>query len=489
MRALISLAEPFYPNATWIVMTHSPRFFSPLLILALATMPAFADPGAQRAELLQVYRQAVEHDAQLSAARHEYQAQRESVPQARAGLLPTLNAGSTVESVRLERDEPGLTRTRSTRVFQANLNQPLFRADRWFQLEAAHASTAQAELELSAKEQGLVLTTAQAYFETLRALDLLAASKAEEAALKRQQQQAQARLENGASSITDVLDAQAAHDNAGANRKLAERKVDDAFEALSRLTRQDYSTIEGIQHQLPVELPVPNDANEWVSRAVRQNLALQASSYAVLAAEQTNRQRKAGYAPTVDAVASWRKGENDSFGYSNPTDFGRDGYRGNVTQSSIGLELNIPLYSGGMTRSQVREATERLAQSEDEREDRRREVVQNTRNFYRAVNSDIEQVIARRQTIRSGQASVKANQVGRDLGSRNTADVLNAQRQLYNAVREYNNARYDYIIDTLKLKQAAGTLSPKDLSDLAMYLTKDYDADRDFLPPQERKAL
>ncbi|MBP5142068.1 TolC family protein, partial [Pseudomonas chlororaphis] len=134
-------------------MTHSPRFFSPLLILALVTLPAFADPGAQRAELLQVYRQAVEHDAQLSAARHEYQAQRESVPQARAGLLPTLNAGSTVESVRLERDEPGLTRTRSTTVFQANLNQPLFRADRWFQLEAAHASTAQAELELGAKQR------------------------------------------------------------------------------------------------------------------------------------------------------------------------------------------------------------------------------------------------------------------------------------------------------------------------------------------------
>jgi outer membrane protein len=137
----------------------------------------------------------------------------------------------------------------------------------------------------------------------------------------------------------------------------------------------------------------------------------------------------------------------------------------------------------------VREATERLAQSEDEREDRRREVVQNTRNFYRAVNSDIEQVTARRQTIRSSLASVKANQAGRNLGSRNTADVLNAERQLYGAVREYNNARYDYIIDTLKLKQAAGTLSPADLNDLAMYLNKDYDADRDFLPPEERKSL
>ncbi|MCU1775332.1 TolC family outer membrane protein [Pseudomonas sp. 13B_3.2_Bac1] len=470
-------------------MTDLPRLIAPLFTLALVIITPNAVADNNRASLLDVYRQAVQHDAQLSAARHDYLAKRESIPQARAGLLPTLNAGSTVESVRLQRDEPGLTRTRSNSVFQANLNQPLFRADRWFQLEAAHASTSQAELELEAKEQQLILNTAKNYFETLRALDLLAASKAEEAALKRQQQQAQARLDNGASSITDVLDAQAAYDNASANRRLAQRKVDDAYEGLSRLTNQDYSAIEGIEHQLPVALPAPCDANAWVSHAVKQNLALQASQYAVIAAEQTNRQRKAGFAPTVDAVASWRKGDNDGFGYSNPTDFGRDGYRGNVAQGSIGIELNIPLYSGGMTRSQVREATERLAQSEDEREDRRREVVQDTRNFYRAVNSDIEQVIARRQTIRSGQASVKANQAGRDLGSRNTADVLNAERQLYAAVREYNNARYDYIIDTLKLKQAAGMLSPTDLHDLALYLNKDYDADRDFLPPQERNMM
>ncbi|WP_185045337.1 TolC family protein, partial [Pseudomonas brassicacearum] len=232
-------------------MTAPSRFFVSLLTLSLTTFVPLAAASAERADLLGVYRQAVEHDSQLSAARHDYLARRESVPQARAGLLPTLSAGSTVESVRLQRDEPGLTRTRSTSVFQANLNQPLFRVDRWFQLEAAQASSSQAELELGAKEQGLVLTAAQAYFETLRALDLLAASKAEEAALKRQQQQAQARLENGASSITDVLDAQAAYDNANANRKLAERKVDDAYEGLSRLTSQDYSSIDGIEHQLP----------------------------------------------------------------------------------------------------------------------------------------------------------------------------------------------------------------------------------------------
>jgi outer membrane protein len=310
------------------------------VFLTFVSAGANAAAESDRANLLNVYQQAVINDAKLSAARHEYQALREAVPQARAGLLPTLSAGGSVESVRLQRDEPSLTRTRSQSVFQANLNQPLFRLDRWFQLEAAQASTAQAALELSAKEQALVLGAAQAYFETLRALDTLAASKAEETALQRQHQQAQARLDNGASSITDVLDAQAAYDNANANRKLAERKVDDAYEALARLTKQDYSSIEGVEHRLPVVTPVPNEASAWVRQAVQQNLSLLASNFAVTAAEKTNQQRKAGFAPSLDAVSSYRHGDNDNFGYSNPTDFGRSGYRGDVAQRSIGLELN-----------------------------------------------------------------------------------------------------------------------------------------------------
>jgi outer membrane protein len=303
-----------------------------------------------------------------------------------------------------------------------------------------------------------------------------------EAALLRQRDQAQGRLEDGASSITDVYDAQAASDNARANRQQMQRKVDDAYEALTRLTKQTYSAIAGMTHQLPIEPPIPNDARLWVESATQQNLQLQVNDHAVRAAQETLHQRKAGYAPTIDVVASYRKGDNDSFGYSNPTDFGSNGYRGDVAQSSIGIELNIPLYSGGMTRSQVTESTERLYQSQDEREDRLREVVLNTRNAFRGINADIEQVTARRQSIVSGQKSVEANQVGVDVGSRNIADVLTAQRQLYAAVRDYNNARYDFILDNLKLKQAAGTLSPEDLRLLSRYLKRDYDPDKDFLP-------
>lgn len=455
----------------------------PSLLMLFCQSPVHATAGTSSPpDLLSVYEAATLNDPQLSAARHAYQAQLEAVPQARAGLLPQITAGATTEITQLVRDDPSLTRDRSGTTFRANLSQPLFRADRWYQLKAAQASVAQAGLELAVKEQTLVFNTAQAYIEVLRQQDNVAAAKAEEGALLRQRDQAQGRLEDGASSITDVYDAQAASDNARANRQQMQRKVDDAYDALTRLTKQTYTAIAGMAHQLPIEPPVPNDARLWVESAIQQNLQLQANDHAIRVAQETLHQRKAGYAPTIDVVASYRKGDNDNFGYSNPTDFGSNGYRGNVAQSSIGIELNIPLYSGGMTRSQVTESTERLYQSQDEREDRLREIVLNTRNAFRGVNADIEQVTARRQSILSGQKSVEANQVGVDVGSRNIADVLTAQKQLYAAVRDYNNARYDFILDNLKLKQATGTLSPDDLRQLSQYLKRDYDPDRDFLP-------
>lgn len=130
-------------------------------------------------------------------------------------------------------------------------------------------------------------------------------------------------------------------------------------------------------------------------------------------------------------------------------------YGKDVEERTIGLELNIPIYSGGLTSSQVRESYQRLNQSEQSREGQRRQVVQDTRNLHRAVNTDVEQVQARRQAIISNQSSLEATEIGYQVGTRNIVDVLNAQRQLYAAVRDYNNSRYDYILDTLRLKQAA----------------------------------
>jgi len=442
-----------------------------------------ADPSlSNRTDLVSVYQEAVNNNADLAAARADYGARREVVPQARAGLLPNLSAGAEMTSTRTRVDQPSVTSNRSGNTWQATLSQPIFRADRWFQLQAAEAVNEQAALELSATEQNLILQSAENYFAVLRAQDNLASTKAEEAAFKRQLDQSNERFDVGLSDKTDVLQSQASYDTARANRIIAERRVQDAFQALVTLTNRDYNSLQGVVHTLPVQVPVPNDAKAWVDTATQQNLNLLATNHAVQAAEETLRQRKAGHAPTVDAVARYQKGDNDSFGLTNPNQLPQ-AYGGPVEQTSIGLQLNIPLYSGGLTSSQVREAYQRLSQTEQQRESLRRQVVENTRNLHRAVNTDVEQVQARKQSIISNQSALEATEIGYQVGTRNIVDVLDAQRQLYTSVRDYNNTRYDYILDNLRLRQAAGTLSPQDLQDLGRWLKPDYNPDKDFLPP------
>ena len=464
--------------------------------LSLAAFVAAASIGsvqadealsASKTDLVSVYREAASHNADIAAARANYFATREVVPQARAGLLPNLSGGASYSDVRTHIDTPDITTSRSGLVYQASLSQPLFRADRWFQLQAAQASSEQAAFELSASEQNLIMQSAQAYFAVLRAQDTLAATRAEEAAFKRQMDQAIERFDVGLSDKTDVLESQASYDSARANRLVAEGAVDDAFQALVTLTSRDYQSVEGIAHDLPVLPPAPNDAKAWVETAAAQNLSLQASDYAVQAAEQSLRQSKAGHAPTLDAVASYKEGDNDMMGFSNSAAQPIH-YRGNVSQGTIGLQLNVPIYSGGMTSSQVRQSYQRLNQSEQLRESQRRQVVQNTRDLFRAVNTNVESVQARLQTVISSQSALEATEIGYQVGTRNIVDVLDAQRQLYGSVRNYNDTRYDYILNTLRLKQAAGTLNPGDLEALGQYLKADYNPDKDFLPPNLAQA-
>ena len=453
---------------------------------------AYAAPSSQdKVNLLDVYQLAVANNADLAAAHADYKAQTERVPQARAGLLPQIGAGAsnTVSRSKVDTDRGSVTTSRSGLVYQASLSQPLFRLDRWYQLQAAQASNEQSALELSAIEQNLILQSSEVYFAVLRAQDNLAASRAEEAAFKRQFDLANERFDVGLSDKTDVLQAQAAFDAARANRMIAERMVSDAFQAVSTLTNTDLAALDGVKHSLPILPPTPNDASAWVNTATAQNLGLQATNFAVQAAQDSVKQRKSGHAPTVDAIAQYQKGDNDSLGFVNSGFPGMPRYNGQAEQGSIGLQLNIPLYTGGMTQSKVREGVYRLDQAEQMRESLRRKTVQDARNLYRAVNTDVEQVQALKQSIISSQSAVEATEIGYDVGTRNIVDVLDAQRYLYAAVRNYNNARYDYILNNLRLQKTAGILSPDNLQALSIYLNPDYNPDSDFLPPDIDKEI
>ena len=463
-----------------------------IAIASVVASPSWATepPLATQTDLIGVYKAAVQNNADLAAAQANLAAQQESVPQALSALLPQLNAGADTNSTRTSVDTRinGRTaKTQSGTAYQANLNQPLFNAAAWFRLKAADATSEQAAVEFSAIQQDLILQTAESYYTILRAQDDLAASKAEETAFKRQLDQATERFDVGLSDKTDVLEAQASFDTANANRLLAERSVEDAFQALTTLTNQTYTSLNGQMHSLPVLPPVPRDAKAWVDTSTQQNLRLKASNYAVTAAQESLKQSKSGHAPTVNAFAKYVTGDNDSIGFINNSSL-PGFYNGDADQSTVGVELNVPLYSGGLTSSQVRQSYDVLQQTEYQQESLRRQVVQNARDFYRAVNSNVEQVAARKQTIVSNKSALEATQIGFEVGTRDIVDVLNAQRQLFTAVRNYNTARYAYIISSLRLKQTAGTLSPADLQELDKYLSASYNPDKDFLPPDVDKA-
>ncbi len=440
-----------------------------------------------KTDLMTVYQEALANSADLAAARAESQALQEALPQARSGLLPEIGLGAGAARERIDIDGVG-SDSYSTHYYQASLVQPLFDAASWFNYQAAKAVSEQAQLEFSATQQALILEVAQAYFNVLFASDTLATARAEEEAFERQLEQARERFEVGLSARTDVLEALAGFDTARAARLTAQTNLAVSYQALTRLTRRDYDDLMGIRHELPVLPPTPASLQDWVDTAAVQNLSLQASRLAIESAQETLRSSRAGYAPRVNAVLNHQASFGGAGGGAGAGVGGVGGGLGgggsnDVERTSIGVELTLPLYTGGATTSRVRESSYRLNQAEYASEAQLRRVVETTRNLYRTVTSSVEEVEARRQAIVSANAALDATQTGYEVGTRNVVDVLEAQRNLFRTVRDYNNTRYNYIIDNLSLKQAAGTLSPEDLQDLSRWLNPNYDPDRDFIPP------
>ncbi|SDT95619.1 TolC family outer membrane protein [Halopseudomonas salegens] len=447
--------------------------------LTLACLLAGLATPALATDLLTIYEEALENSADLAAAQADSMAQQEVLPQARSQLLPNLGIGAGIarEEVDIDGRNPqtGAGDERyTTKYFQASLTQPLFRADRWFDYQSAKYLSQQAQAEFSATQQALILEVAEAYFNVLQASDNLATAKAEEAAFERQLEQARERFEVGLSARTDVLEAQAGYDSARAARLTAQTNLDVSFQAVNRLTNNDYERLDGISHDLPILPPTPRNMQQWVETASQQNLDLAAARLSVDSAGEALRSSRSGYAPSVDAFVRYQ----DNRGGSN---MGGSGFDSRTTQ--VGVELSMPLYTGGATSSQVRESSYRLSQAEFSSDALLRRVVETTRNLYRTVTSGVEEIDARRQAILSAQAALDATETGYEVGTRNVVDVLDAQRNLFRAVRDYNTLRYNYIINNLSLKQAAGTLSPQDLQDLSQWLNPDYDPDRDFIPP------
>jgi outer membrane protein len=423
---------------------------------------------AHGADLWQVYRIAVESDPQLSAAQSAFRAAQEARPQARAGLLPQVSAGANwsqsstnVESVSFPGGETGTTDFGSN-GYSLTLAQPLFHWDTWVAQDQAQSLVARAEAQYQAAYQGLALRVAQAYFNVLAARDNLEFARAEMKALEQQLRQAEQRFEVGLSAITDVHEARARYDATVAQEIAARNQVDTAREALFEITGTSYDQLAPLQAEMPLVAPEPADIDRWVETAVNQNLQLLAAAAGAQAAGYEVNIRRAGHYPSVDLLASHI--------YSDASDHPTRGAE--QSENALTLNLNIPIYQGGLVSSRVREAAHLHQQAKDQVEQQRRATIRQARDAYLNVAAGISRVRAANQAVASAQTALEATQAGFEVGTRTAVDVLDAQRELFRVRSDYARARYDYILSTLSLKQAAGTLAPEDMQAVNGWLVR-----------------
>ena len=416
-------------------------------------------------DLLQIYRFAQESDPQLRAAEAGNQAAQEVRAQNRAALLPQLNLSADVtqnKSDIMESSNPILPEAEDSYTsngYNVSLSQSIYHHEYYVQLRQADARIAQANAEYEGAKQGLILRAAEAYFNLLGAQDSLATAEATKRAISQQLRQTQQRFEVGLSAITDVHEAQAAYDIAVAAELAAQSQVDNARENLREIIGREPVVLAVLKEEVPLLAPEPADIGQWVETAQQQNLSLIAFESAARAAREELNRRQAGHYPTLDLVARHN--------YSDTTDYAFGSER---TDNSIGVQLNLPIYSGGLTTAQTREARALYAQAQEQLEQQRRATVRDTRSAYLGVTTGISQVLARKQALASAQTALEATQAGFEVGTRTIVDVLDAQRVRYTAQSDYLRARYDYLLATLRLKQAAGSLSEADIAQINSWL-------------------
>ena len=371
--------------------------------LALTTMTLVLSQPVSAVNLLEVYELAVNNDPQLAAAKASYRANRETIPQARANLLPNVSVfGSTADVRRtIVGVGPGqgdFNDNYNDHAWQALLRQPVFRLDRWFQFQKSKNDEAQARAIFAAEQQELIFRVSDSYLAILQANDQLSASNAERDAVKRQLEQVQQRFDVGLVAITDVLESTAAFDSSTVNVIEAEGGQVISFETLLRLTGQSHESINALSEDFPVEYPEPNNEEEWVKRALEGNYSLLAASEAIKSARRNLHAVKSLHLPSVDAEIAYVENVSGGAGF-----FGGSGSE--IEQRSAKLVLNVPVFSGLGTRSRAKQAGFLLEQAQQNFDLTQKTTVENTRNLFSAINTDVARVRARLRGIESSQSA------------------------------------------------------------------------------------
>jgi outer membrane protein len=458
-------------------------------MLALVLFSLFATTALAQDELglLEIYELALDNDPVIREAEQNFLATSEVKRQARSSLLPSLSlSGSTSDNTSKNPDPPldFITGQPST-VFSSSesdsessslsisLSQTVFDWGQYLGLKQADRTIARAEVDFAATQQELMIRVADAYFRVLAAEDLLAADIAAREALSQQLEQTQRRFDVGQIAIMNVQEAQAGYDQAVASVIGSERTLATAQESLREIINNYVTELRSPIEELPLTTPNPEDVEAWVEIAQAQNLQLVASRISAEISQDDIQIARSSRFPTLRLSASG----SDSSGTSTQT---TNRFVGpaittppasrNSESSSISLGLSVPIFTGGANRSRIQQSVYRHRASLEAIERVARQTERLTRDAYLGVTSEISRVQALRQALESSQLALVATQAGEEVGQRTGVDVVNAQNTLRRAETTYATSRYDYLMNILRLKQAAGSLAPADLAEIDDWL-------------------
>jgi outer membrane protein len=446
--------------------------------LALALL-AFAT-AAPAADLAEVYGMAARNDPRLREAEANYRAAREAKPQAWAQYLPQITASVTEQT----RKSDGLGSFFDTNTSQyvilpfdsendstnktLTLRQTIFSWAKIKDIQSGAATAAQAEAEFNAARQEAIVRTADRYFGQLAAADGLEAASLNREAIGRQLEQAKKRFEVGLIAVTDVQESQAAYDAAVADEIAAQRSYESAREALREITGAYIADLARPGEGMPLVDPQPASPEDWVKLANEQNLTLVASRFAAESAAHAVGAAWGSHLPTLDLVATEnRYEETQTVSINNGVPDITDS---ESPSNTVALQLNVPIYAGGATQSGVRQAKYRSRAADERLERVTRETQRQARDALLGVTSEISRTKALRQAAESSATALRATEAGFEVGTRTTVDVLESRRNLLRAQVNYRRAKYDYLLNTLRLKQAAGTLADADVGQINTWM-------------------
>ncbi|TPH18567.1 outer membrane channel protein TolC [Litorilituus lipolyticus] len=430
-----------------------------LSTLIIAIAGALSSTSAQADDLLTVYQQALLNDPVVLKAQAQFKVVQEDIVQARAVLLPQISANGSYSDGERE-SYSRLTGNVSTVEFNslgygANLNMQLYHHDSWLRLDNAEKSAHQSDLTYQVAKQDLITRVTKAYFDLLSTKDDLVFAKAEKEAIARQLEQTKQRFSVGLTAITDVHEAQAQYDNAVTEEIRAENAIYQAEEELRVITNAYPKNVSVLNtDRFSTSLPSPSSADEWQVKAEAKNLDLIAAKVGIDIAKDNINIARSGHYPTLDFGASYNSNDGETDGVGGPR----------LDDYSVGVQLNVPIYSGGAIESSVRKAQNQFVAASQDLSLTHRSVVRTTRNAYNTVIAGISAIKALEQSVLSAQKALEATEAGFEVGTRTIVDVLDSTRNLYNAKRNLSSTRYGYIQNVLLLKRAAGTITEEDIN-------------------------